>query len=514
MTDPKETDSSAPTSTDPPAEQLASKAADLDSAITPDEIDREVEAAMSSMAAQDLAELAGEPPLASDSLEPGTELVGTVVALSGDDIFLEFGMKSQGVLPRSQFGKKEVLEIGRRVDVVVERCDAAAGLLEVSRKGTLQRATWTNLAKGMIVEGRVIGVNKGGLEVDLKGVRAFMPGSHVDVVPMKDISILLNETIRAEVIEVDRRSKNVLISRRKVRAKEQKEARAKLRSELAEGQVRRGIVRTITDYGAFVDLGGLDGLLHIGDLSWTTVNKVTDVLSTGQEIDVTILKIDSERDRISLGLKQSQPDPWVSVSEKFPVGTALKARILRITSFGAFAELEPGIDGLIPVSEMGWDRGRRPDQQVAVGDMVDCVVIRLELERRRLALSMKQAQPDPWAGVLEGFEEQSLVKGKVTRLTDFGAFVELSPGVEGLIHISELSEGRVKSCSDVVSVGQEVEMRILGVDGENRRIALSIKAVSAPAASESSGQREFEQPQQPTKRKKPLRGGLSSHYDW
>jgi small subunit ribosomal protein S1 len=252
--------------------------------------------------------------------------------------------------------------------------------------------------------------------------------------------------------------------------------------------------------------------VHISDLSWGTVEKVTDVLSPGQEVEVKVLKIDKERGRISLGLKQAQPDPWAAVPERYPVGSALKVRVIRTADFGAFAELEPGVEGLIPISEMGWARVHSPSSVVSVGDMVDAVVIRIEAEKHRLALSMKQAQADPWAGVLDTFSEQSLVTGRVTRLADFGAFVELVPGVEGLIHISELSDRRVGSCGEVVKVGDEIESRVLGVDQENRRISLSLKQVQAPSVPEESAVPEPAKPKK--KRKRPLRGGLTSHFDW
>ena len=292
----------------------------------PPDLNREVEEAMGAMDPNDLAELCGGTPDVesgepAEGIEPGTELTGTVVGVSEDEVFIEFGPKSQGFVPRSQFGKKEVVENGRRVDVVVERYDADASMLILNRKGAVQRATWTNLSVGAIVQGRATGMNKGGLEIDLNGIRAFMPASQVDNIPMKDISVFLNESLRCEVVEVDRRGKNVLVSRRKLMERESAEAKAKLKTELAVGQVRKGIVGTITDYGAFIDLGGIDGLLHIRDLSWGSVEKVTDVLTEGQEIDVQILKIDAERDRISLGAKQCQPDPWVGAEEKYPAGT-------------------------------------------------------------------------------------------------------------------------------------------------------------------------------------------------
>lgn len=480
------------------------------------EIDREVEQAMSSMDAADLAELRGEVGASSESGAPGSELVGTVTGVTDDDVFLQFGVKTQGVVPRSHFGKKEPIAVGRRVDCVVERFDEESGLLIVSRKGAATRATWTNLTRGMLVEGRVTGVIKGGLEIDLKGIRAFMPGSQADIHPMKDVSLLLNQMVKCEVMEVDRRHKNVLLSRRKVMEREQAELREKLKGELEAGQLRDGFVRSITDFGAFVDIGGIDGLVHISDMSWGSVGKVTDVLEVGQKVKVMVLKVDTKRDRISLGLKQALPDPWTGVADKYPVGSSLKARVVRLADFGAFAELESGVEGLIPISEMGWSRTRAASDAVSVGDMVDCVVIRVEPDKRRIAMSMKQAQADPWADVLESFPAQSIVKGKVTRLADFGAFVEIASGVEGLVHISELADRRVNSCSEVVQVGQEVDARVLGTDRENRRISLSIKAVQTRAADEESAHAAtVTGPAKPKKeRKKPLRGGLSSHFDW
>ncbi len=483
---------------------------------TMDEIDREVAEAMAEMAPSDLAELRGQAD-AADAPTAGAELIGTVTGVTDSDVFLQFGVKSQGMMPRAQFGKKEVIEVGRRVDVVVDRFDAESGLWLVSRKGAAQRATWTTLTVGMLVEGRVTGLIKGGLEVDLKGIRAFMPVSQVDIAQMKDISLLLSQNVKCEVIELDRRTKSVIVSRRKVLEKELAASREQLKAELAEGQVRSGVVRGITDFGAFVDLGGVDGLVHISDISWGQVAKVGDVLKPGQRVEVMILKLDPKKSRISLGLKQIQPDPWSEAPAKYPVGTKLKVRVVRLADFGAFAELEPGVDGLIPISEMSWSRTKKTTDAVQAGSVVECMVIRVEPDKRRIALSMKQAQADPWAGVFESFAVHSIVKGKVMRLADFGAFVEIAPGVEGLVHISELSDKRVKTCSDVVQPGQEVEARILGVDRENRRISLSIKAAQAPSASEveaavAAHQAAAAKPER--KRKKPLRGGLSSHFEW
>ncbi|MHC5111739.1 MAG: S1 RNA-binding domain-containing protein [Planctomycetota bacterium] len=503
----------APTSQDRPAEEPA---ADDMSAI-----DREVESALAGMNPNDLAELAGGMPEQSnpsdvaqpDQLPRGSALTGTVCGISGDDIFLEFGAKSQAVIPATQFKDDDRPAMGQSIDVVVDRYDANSGLLLVNLKGAIVKADWDTMEVGTILNGRVTGLIKGGLEVNLSGIRGFMPASQADLSPMKDISVLLNEVLTVEVMEVNKRAKNLLVSRRKVMARERTEKREELLHELQVGQVRKGTVGNLTDFGAFVDLGGVDGLIHKRDLSYASVDNVGDIIKSGDEVEVQILKIDLERNRISLGLKQTMPDPWVGIETRYAEGTNLKARVIRLADFGAFAEIEPGVEALIPISEMGWSRVRRAADAVSVGDMVDCAVMRLEPKRRRIALSMKQAQVDPWEGVLESFEEKSLVKGKVTRLADFGVFVELAAGVEGMIHISELADNRVRSCADVVSEGDEVETRVLGVDKENRRISLSIRQVTGLDESAAAVITE-EAPKSPKKRKKPLRGGLSSHFDW
>ncbi len=477
------------------------------------DLDREVASAFASMDKSDLAELTANVTAEDHNSDPsGTELVGTVAGISDDDVFLDFGPKSQGILPRREVLEDKSIVVGGRLEVVVERFDPESGVLIVHRKGTAVRPTWENLTPGLLVEGRVTGMIRGGLEVDLRGIRAFMPGSHASLSPMKDISDLLNERIKCEVLEVDQRGKNVLVSRRKVMEREQEASREKLEATLEVGQTHKGVVRNIAEFGAFVDIGGLEGLVHIRELSWGNVEKVTDVVSVGQDVTVQVLKIDKKRGRLSLGLKQATPDPWSTIGDRYAAGTELKVRVVRLADFGAFAELEEGIEALIPISEMSWARIRHSSNAVNIGDMVDVVVIRSAPEKRRIALSMKQAQADPWEGVLESFEEKSLVKGRVTRLADFGAFVELAPGVEGMIHISELSDRRVNTCGDVVRVDQEVEARVLGIDKENRRIALSIKQVAAPQVAEAPAAAEPAKPRKP--RKKPLRGGLSSYIDW
>ncbi|UCG16054.1 MAG: S1 RNA-binding domain-containing protein [Phycisphaerales bacterium] len=472
---------------------------------------REEEEALAEVSMFDLAEAADETRAPASDAQAVTKV--KIVQVHKDDVFVDFGGKAEGVIPRSQFKGTEDDEptVGRVVDVVFDRFDRESNLQIFSREGAARVATWETMKPGLVVEGRVTGMNKGGLEVDLKGIRGFMPASQVDVDRMLDISLLIGQAVRCEVLEVSRRDKNVLLSRRKIQEAELAAAREALLKELAEGQLRRGVVRNVTEYGAFVDLGGVDGLLHVSDMSWSQVDKPSDIVSIGQSVDVTVLKMKKAEDgrlRISLGLKQSTPDPWERVESEYPVGTQLKARIARLAAFGAFAEVEEGVEALVPISEMSWGRIHRPKDVVSVGDIVDVVVIRLEREKRRMALSMKQASPDPWEGVQEQFADDAVVTGHVTKLADFGAFVELRPGVEGLVHVSELSEQHVRTPGDVLSVGQEVAVKVLGTDMEQRRIALSIKAIDA-APEDASGS-PAAPAKAPKKRKKPLRGGISS----
>ena len=481
-----------------------------------DDVMKEVEAAMAAMSSEDLAELTGEvQPAESGEEGSATRRRGKIVGIYEDDVFVDLGGKSQAVVPRSQFGKEEIVQVGREVEVVVERYDADSGCLIASRDGAVREAHWESLAVGMVVEGRVTGMNKGGLEVDLKGIRGFMPASQVDVYHVKDISEFIGQKVPCEVMEIHRRSRNVLLSRRKAIEKGLAERKEQLWAELAEGQTRKGVVGNLTDFGAFVDLGGLDGLIHISDLSYKQVEKVSDVLQTGQTVEVMVLKVDKERNRISLGLKQFKQDPWADAEEKYPVDSRVNVRVLRLEKFGAFVELEEGVDGLIPLSEMSWSRVGKASDVVQVGQIVQAVVIRIEgPPKRRIALSLKEVEPDPWEGAAERFPKGAIVTGTVTKCADFGAFVQLAAGVEGLVHISELSDERVKKCEDVVQPGQEVTLRVRDVDLAQRRISLSMKAAAEGAPAEELAAAGEQKPGPKKKRKKPLRGGLTSHFEW
>jgi len=374
----------------------------------------------------------------------------------------------------------------------------------------------------MIVEGRVTGVIKGGLEVNLNGIRAFMPKSHVDLNRVEDFAPFINRRLECQVTEIDRRARNLVVSRRRVMERQREQARQELRYALEEGQVRQGVVRRVADFGAFVDLGGVDGLLHISDMSFSRIQHPSQLVKVGDEVEVQVLKIDLVKDRISLGMKQLEPDPWELVSANYHVSDTVEGRVVKLMDFGAFVELEPGVEGLIPVSEMSWSqRVRHPRDLLNEGDAVRASVLAVDPEQRRISLSLRALIEDPWKGAGEHYVPEAIVSGRVTRVVKFGAFVQLEEGIEGLLHISELSDQRVKRVSDVVEPGQVIKVRVKSVDFEQRRIALTLRGLSevqagageaAAAADQDRDRQRAEQTHPPPperKRKRPLRGGLT-----
>ena len=443
---------------------------------------------------------------------------GTVLDIQGDDIFVDFGGKTQGLLPAGQFADEPLPEIGSQVEVTIEGFDTAEGMLILSREGAVQAATWDTLAKGQLVEAFVTGHNKGGLELKFNGIEGFMPVSLIDMNRTEDMAPFVNTKLRCEVIDIDYSRESVTLSRRAVLEREAVEARKDTLSTLAEGKLVRGIVRSIMPYGAFVDLGGVDGLLHVSDMAYHRVSDPHEVVAEGQQIEVMILKIDRDEERISLGLKQVLPDPWVDVETKWPVNEVITGRITRLADFGAFVQLADGVEGLVPISEMTFERRiKHPSDLLTEGDTIKVRVMSVDPARKRISLSLKRVGDDPWVGASVRWPVESVVQGMVTRLETFGAFIELAPGVEGLVHISELANERVRAVSDVVNVGQVVEAKVREVDEERRRIGLSIKAVSADpnytGAAEPAGGEAPAPPTPAKKRKKPLRGGLEGP-DW
>ena len=411
---------------------------------------------------------------------------GRITAIRGEDVFVDMAGESsklQGLVPLGQFDRPP--RLGSIMEFVVDHIDENEGLVYLSREGAISRTTWEQLQRGAIVEARVIATNKGGLDMEMVGgIRAFMPASQIDIHHVRDLEEFIGQKLEGIVQEIDRRSKKVVLSRRQRLEQQKAAAQEKLLEELEVGQIREGTVSSIVEFGAFVDLGGVDGLVHVSDISYTHVDKPHDVVKVGQSLKVKVLKIDTEKHRISLGLKQVEPDPWQLVCERLKVGDQVTGRVVRTASFGAFVEIEPGVEGLLPISEMSWTRISRVDQILKDGDVIRLAVLNIDIKKRRISLSLKQAQGDPWVGAEHKYEKNSLIDGKVIGTTDFGAFVELEPGIEGLVHISELADHRIKNVQDILKVGDQKQFRILEIDEEQRKVRLSLKAVAEPAPSQ------------------------------
>ncbi len=452
-------------------------------------------------------------PSAPTSLQEGSTQRGQVVEVGPERVVLVLPGDIRGTLPLLEFAGHPTPREGDDVSVIVEKYDPTTGEVAISKRHADEQVFWQSVQPGDLLEGVVTGMNKGGLDVDLGGAKAFLPTSQVDVRRVKDISVFIGQHLQCVVTQVDRTTKDLVVSRRKAIHHERKQKRREVVDALSEGQVLTGKVSNLTDYGAFVDLDGADGLIHVTDLSWAHVRHPSEVLTEGQEVQVQVLKVDRTKGKISLGLKQLTPDPWEGIETRYPVGTRVQTQAARVVDFGLFLELEKGVDALLPISELSWShRIRHPSEVVKPGDMIEAVVLSVEPDKHRISVSRKQLEPDPWTTVEQNFHLHDTVKGKVAKIADFGAFVELAPGLEGLVHISELSRDRVKSVEDVVKEGQEVEVRILKIDTSAQRISLSMRP-AAPAPSPERG-RAAKRGDDSKKRKRPLRGGLSSHFEW
>jgi small subunit ribosomal protein S1 len=487
-----------------------------------DALAREIEDALGSMSLEEMIEdeekarkaAAAAPVVAGQeqSTTPTSVKRGRVIAIHGDDIFVDMGGKSQGLLPKSQYEGQAVPAVGDVLELTIEGYDKRNGVLLLSRQGAVTAAAWSTLTEGQLVEGRVTGSNKGGLELDISGIKAFMPISMIELVHVDDVAPYVNQRLRCKVVEVDFSDRRVIVSRRGYLEAEAAIKREQMFETMQEGDIVDGKVKTIMPYGAFVDIGGADGLLHVKDMSFSRVEDPKTIVKEGQPIQVKILKIDRETKKIALGLKQILPDPWDNVVEKYPANQVIQGKITRLAEFGAFIELEAGVEGLIPISEMSFEkRIKHPSEVIKVGDTPNVRVMAVDPDKKRISLSLKRVGDDPWMGASARWPEGTIISALVKRATEFGAFVELAPGVEGLVHISELSEHRVRAVSEAVQVGQTVQVKVLNVDEAARRASLSIKQVTmspdytGPAA--PAGQEPPPPPPAP-KRKKPLKGGL------
>ena len=417
----------------------------------------------------------------SRKTEGSRQLQATVIAMNAESVFFDIGYKSEGILPLAAL-QGETLKPGDKCLVTVKGRDLD-GYYELSRLKVERPMDWTGLEKAFAekttVLGTVTSVIKGGFNVDV-GVRAFMPGSRSGVREAADMEKLVGQEIRCRIIKLDVTDEDVVVDRRAVAEEEERSAKDKFYSQIKEGETVSGTVRSLTDYGAFVDLGGLDALLHVSDIAWGRVNKPADVLSVGQAVEVKVLKVTSDADkrRISVGLKQLQPHPWDAVAEKFKAGDRARGTVTRLVEFGAFVELEPGIEGLIHISEMSWSKGkiRKASDVVKQGETVEVVILQVNAVEHRISLGLKQALGDPWTDIVQRFQVGSAVEGPVTNLTKFGAFVQLAEGIEGMVHVSDISaEKRINQPQDVLRVGQVVKAQVLVIDLEKRQMRLGMK---------------------------------------
>ncbi len=416
----------------------------------------------------------------------GEVVKGIVLQVSESEVIVDVGYKSEGIIPIEEFRDENgqlAVKRGDLVDVLLEKTEDKEGYVVLSKEKAEKMKVWDDVERAYqerrVVTGRVIERVKGGLAVDI-GVRAFLPGSQVDIRPVRNLDALKGQELRMRVIKVNKKRGNIVLSRKAVLEEENAERKLQTLETLEEGKVLLGTVKNITEYGAFVDLGGIDGLLHITDMSWGRINHPSEVLNVGDEIKVIVLKFDRDSERVSLGYKQLQADPWTTATIKYPVGARVKGKVVSLTDYGAFVELEQGVEGLIHVSEMSWSKKvKHPSKILNVGQEVECQVLGIDQEAHRISLGLKQVEQNPWEQLAEKYPVGSKIKGKVRNLTEFGAFVEVEEGIDGLIHISDLSwTKRVKHPSEILKKGDVVEAVVLNIDAENQRLSLGLKQLA------------------------------------
>jgi small subunit ribosomal protein S1 len=433
---------------------------------------------------ESFAELFEQSHMATAKLKPGSIVIGTIVEVRSDVVVINAGLKSEGIVPIEQFrtdaGVLDV-KVGDEVKVALEFLENGFGETVLSREKAKRSMVWDELEEALTanatITGRISGKVKGGFTVDIKDVRAFLPGSLVDVRPVRDPGYLEGKELEFKLIKLDRKRNNVVVSRRAVVESEHSEEREQLMDKLQEGVVLKGVVKNLTDYGAFVDLGGIDGLLHITDMAWKRVRHPSEVVNVGDELDVRVLKYDRERNRVSLGLKQLGEDPWDNIMRRYPTGARLFGKISNVTDYGAFVEIEPGVEGLVHVSEMDWtNKNVNPSKMVQVGDEVQVMVLDVDEERRRISLGMKQCQPNPWEAFAAMHNKGDKVSGQIKSITDFGIFIGLDGGIDGLVHLSDISWNSTgEDVARNYKKGDTLEAVVLAVDPERERISLGVK---------------------------------------
>ena len=412
----------------------------------------------------------------------GSLVEGTVSAVKGGDVFIDIGYKSEGLVSADEFGPEADVKVGDKVTVMIRELENdKTGMVGLSKKAADDKVRWEKIleryVEGCVVTGTVKSAVRGGLLVQIDDVEAFLPGSQVEVVPVKELEPYVGQTFDFKVIKISNERRNLIVSRRELIEGEMAEKKAELLASLQKGEIRKGRVKNITDFGAFVDLDGLDGLLHITDMSWGRVKHPSEVLKVGQEVEVMVLDVDRDRERVSLGLKQTQPNPWDAIQDQFPVGSRVSGKVVNLAPYGAFVEIAPGIEGLVHISEFSWTkRVARASDMLSVGDEVQVVVLSVDMDSQKIALGIRQTQANPWDTVQDRFPVGSKIKGKVRNFTAYGAFVELEEGIDGMIHVSDMSWTRkINHPSECLQKGEEVEAVVLDVNPKEQRISLGLK---------------------------------------
>src|ERR1700741_3737122 len=413
----------------------------------------------------------------------GEIVKGTIIEVRPKEVLVDIGYKSEGVIPGNEFDDIKTVKVGDEIDVLIEKLENKDGMVVLSKEKAEFKKNWDKILticnEGGTITGKVKAVVKGGLLVNI-GVEAFLPASQIDITPPKNLSAFVGNTYDFKVVKINQERQNIVLSRRELIEQERNEKRAKLLGEMTPGDIRKGIVKNITDFGAFIDLNGLDGLLHITDMSWGRIGHPSEVLKVGQELDVVVLDVNKEKERVSLGLKQKMANPWDSIEAKYPVGAKVKGKVVSLVPYGAFVQIEPGVEGLIHVTELSWTkRIAKPSDVLKQGQEIEAVVLGINREEQKISLGVRQLETNPWDKAQEKYPPGTRVKGKIRNLTSYGAFIELEEGLDGMIHVSDISWTRkINHPSEVFQKGDEVEAVVLEVDKANQRISVGVKQLS------------------------------------
>jgi small subunit ribosomal protein S1 len=448
--------------------------------IKQEEIERELEEIIGS---DSLEKIEAAFDTSIKNFDLGTILRGRVLGVIGNNVILDTGYKSEGIVPLSEFDTSEEVEVGADIEVMLESFEDDTGLIQISKRKADRIRGWEKIVNKYqeedVVTGKVVRKIKGGLLVDV-GIPIFLPASQIDIKPPGEIAEYIGTEVTCKILKIDEVQQNIIVSRRKLIEEERNKQKREFLDSVEIGQVVKGEVKNIADFGAFIDLGGIDGLLHITDMSWGRISHPSEMLAIGDEVDVKILDIDAVKDKVSLGLKQKTENPWTSVEEKYPIGSKIKGQVVNIMSYGAFVKLETGIEGLVHISEMSWTRRiNHPSDVVAIGDSVEAVVLNINKDKEEISLSLKQVEQNPWTNIEEKYPPGVTIKGKVRNLTNYGAFIEIDEGIDGLLHISDMSwSKKVAHPSEIIKKGEMIEVKILSVDKDKKRVSLGIKQLT------------------------------------